>query len=54
MDKIKISELPVGMVIWKGNEILGVTQFTLPIKYYDFYCKKINGNPKDYEIIEEK
>lgn len=53
MNKIKISELPVGMIIWKKGTILGITKATLPLKYYDCYCTKIIGNYLDYEIVEK-
>lgn len=51
--KIKISELPEGMIIWNGNNILGITKATLEEKYYDYYCKKIIGNDLDYELVKE-
>lgn len=54
MNKIKISELPEGMIIWtKKRTILGITKATLPLKYYDYYCTKIIGNYYDYEILEK-
>ena len=53
MNKIKISELPVGMIIWKKDTIFGITKATLPLKYYDCYCTKIIGNYLDYEIVEK-
>lgn len=53
MNKIKISELPEGMIIWKKSTILGITKATLPLKYYDYYCTKIIGNYLDYEIVEK-
>ena len=53
MNKIKISELPEGMIIWKKSTILGITKATLPPKYYDYYCTKIIGNYLDYEIVEK-
>ncbi len=53
MNKIKIGELPGGMIIWKKSTILGITKATLPLKYYDYYCTKIIGNYLDYEIVEK-
>ena len=53
MNKIKINELPEGMIIWKKSTILGITKATLPLKYYDYYCTKIIGNYLDYEIVEK-
>ncbi len=51
--KIKIGELPEGMIIWKKNTILGITKATLPLKYYDYYCIKIIGNDLEYELVEK-
>lgn len=51
---IKVSDLPAGMIIWKGSKILGITKSTLPEKYYDNYCSKVSGNDLDYELIKEK
>lgn len=53
MNKIKINELPEGMIIWRKSTILGITKATLPIKYYDYYCTKIIGSDLDYEIVEK-
>lgn len=52
MEGIKISDLPAGIIVWKGHNILGVTQATLPKPYYECYCRKIRGNELDYELIE--
>lgn len=54
MNKIKISELPEGMIIWRKCIILGITKATLPLKYYDYYCTKVIGNYLDYEIVEKE
>lgn len=51
--KIKISDLPGGLIIWNGNNILGITKATLPEKYYENYCIKINGNDFDYMLIKD-
>ena len=55
MNKIKISELLEGMIIWtkKKRTILGITKMTLPLKYYDYYCTKVISNHLDYEIAEK-
>ena len=50
---IKIKDLPLGCIIWFHNNILGITGATLPEKYYDMNCRKINGNDLDYELVEE-
>lgn len=51
--KIKISDLPEGMIIWYKSNILGITKCTLPEEYYDYYCYKCIGNDLDYELIKE-
>lgn len=53
--EIKISDLPVGMIIWKKSNILGITKATLPDEYYDYYCYQVSEeNDLDYEIIIDK
>ena len=52
-EKIKISDLPCGLIIWGKNTILGITKATLPEKYYDMYCVKVDGNKFDYELVGE-
>lgn len=54
MQLIKISDLPNGMIIWKGFRVVGITGYTLDKKYNDLYCTKIPGNPYDYELYAEK
>lgn len=54
MNKIKIKDLPEGMIIWENDTILGITQSTLPLEYYDYYCTKIIGNDFDYKIVKEQ
>ncbi len=53
-EKIRVSDLPEGMIIWKKSTILGITKSTLPEKYYDYYCRKISGNYYDFELIMEE
>lgn len=51
---LKIKELEDGMIIWKGNdEIVGITGATLPKEYYEMYCKKVEGNRFDYQLVEK-
>lgn len=52
--KIKISELPAGMIIWRKSTILGITKATSPQKYYERYCIKVNGNDLDYDLVGER
>lgn len=53
-EKIRVSDLPEGMIIWKKSTILGITKSTLPEEYYDYYCRKISGNYYDFELIMEE
>ena len=53
LKEIKIRDLPEGLIIWKGKTILGITKATLPEKYYDMYCTKVDGNEFDYELVKE-
>lgn len=53
MGKIKIADLPAGCVIWNDNDILGITQATLPEKYYERCCVKVLGNDFDYQLLKE-
>lgn len=60
-EKIKISELEEGLIIWEyapteeyDYEILGITGVTLDEKYNDMYCVKIVGNVHDYLLIKEE
>lgn len=53
-EKIKISELPEGCIIWNGYNILGITKATLPEKYYDCYCTKTVGNEFNFNLVKEK
>ena len=55
LDKIKIKELPKGMIIWNyKNEILGITGMNLDEKYYECNCIKIEGNRLDYLLIGDE
>ena len=51
---IKISNLPEGMIIWNGYNILGITKRTLPQKYYNKYCRKVLGSDLDFYLIKEE
>lgn len=53
-EKIRVSDLPEGMIIWKKSTILGITKSTLPEEYYGYYCRKISGNCYDFELIMEE
>ena len=51
-EKIKISDLPAGRIVWYKNNILGITKSALPEKYYDNYCTKVYGNDFDFELMK--
>lgn len=39
-EKIRVSDLPEGMIIWKKSMILGITKSTLPEEYYAIIAEK--------------
>lgn len=49
----KISDLPQGVIIWKGDELLGVTGHGMESlnDYLECSARPINGNSNDYELI---
>ena len=51
MTKLLIRDLPDGIIIWHGKNIIGVKGLTLNEKYYDRYCRKFGSNPYDYELL---
>lgn len=48
---MKIKDLEVGMVVWKNNDILGITGISIPKELDDFEVAKVSGNYFDYEIV---
>ena len=48
---MKIKDLEVGMIVWNGHNVLGVTGITLPKEFDDFEVAKVSGNYFDYEIV---
>lgn len=48
---MKIKDLEVGMIVWKNNDILGITGISIPKEFDDFEVAKVNGNYFDYEIV---
>ena len=48
---MKIKDLEVGMIVWNGHNVLGVTGTTLPKELDDFEVTKVRGNYFDYEIV---
>ena len=48
---MKIKDLEVGMIVWNGRNVLGVTGTTLPKEFDNFEVTKVRGNYFDYEIV---
>ena len=48
---MKIKDLEVGMIVWNGHNVLGVTGTTLPKEFDNFEVVKVSGNYFDYEIV---
>ena len=48
---MKIKDLEVGMIVWNGYDILGITGITLPKEFENFEVVKVRGNYFDYEIV---
>ena len=48
---MKIKDLEVGMIVWNGYNVLGVTGTTLPKELDNFEVTKVRGNYFDYEIV---
>ena len=48
---MKIKDLEVGMIVWNGYDILGITCITLPKEFDNFEVTKVRGNYFDYEIV---
>lgn len=49
-----VKELDRGMIVWKGNTVLGITGATLPEKYNSYEVEKIPGNFFDWELKPKK
>lgn len=46
----KVKEIADGMIIWKGNAVVGIKGLTLPEMFLDCDCYKLPGNPFDYSL----
>ena len=46
-----VKNIPQGSILWKDEMILGVVGSTLPTKYEEAYCRKLEGNDLDYEYL---
>ena len=47
---IKISELPIGAILWFDSLILGIKGVTLDNTYDEYYATKLKGNRFDYKL----
>ena len=52
-EKYTVSDLPDGIILWRGEEILEVKGMCLPIQYMDRKCVSVPGNKFDYELVIE-
>ena len=46
----KVRDIADGMIVWKGNTVIGVKGMTLPEIFYDCDCIKLPGNAFDYSL----
>lgn len=44
----KVKEIANGMIIWRGNTVIGIKGMTLPEIFDDCDCVKLPGNAFDY------
>lgn len=51
---IKVCELPMGCVVWYKNDILGISGVSVPTSFNGRCCRKLPGNPFDWEIVDDK
>ena len=48
---MKISELAIGSIVWKGKTVLGIKGVTLDERFNNYDCTSPEGNDFDYEIV---
>lgn len=46
----KVKEIADGMIVWKGNTVIGIKGLTLPEMFNDCDCVKLLGNAFDYSL----
>ena len=46
----KVKEIADGMIVWKGDAVVGVKGLTLPKMFLDCDCYKLPGNAFDYAL----
>ena len=52
--KIKVKDIPVGSILWKGFNILGIKGVNLPKEYDEYECYQEKGNLINYTIFTIK
>jgi len=46
----KVKYIADGMIVWKGNAVIGIKGITLPEMFNDCDCYKLPGNAFDYSL----
>ena len=46
----KVKEIADGMIVWKGNTVIGIKGMTLPEIFDNCDCVKLPGNTFDYSL----
>lgn len=46
----KVKYIADGMIVWKGNTVIGIKGLTLPEMFNDCDCVKLPGNAFDYSL----
>ena len=46
----KVWQIADGMIVWKGNAVVGIKGLTLPEMFNDCDCIKLPGNAFDYSL----
>jgi hypothetical protein len=50
----KVKYIADGMIIWKGNAVIGIKGITLPEIFDDCDCYKLPGNAFDYALADQE
>ena len=46
----KVRQIADGMIVWKGDAVIGIKGATLPAMFDDCDCSEVGGNEFDYEL----
>ena len=46
----KVKDIANGMIVWKGNAVIGIKGATLPAMFDNCDCYKLPGNQFDYAL----